>query len=540
MVMTIIYPNDENEDMDDFNSVLDEDSFDEQKSKAASLSNLLQGSAGVKIAVVAGVFFLVIGGIVLFGGNDKTAPTSSVGTSQTDLSEVPGVNQLTPAYEQAVRDENEQALEEAIKNGQSSMPIAIAPPEEVVAPEGTIAEDDNPLKKWQRLQEETPPTQQNFNAAAPQVVDPQVEAAAAARQQALADMKTAMSDQISSLLDSQKINGAKTTEITEQPSAYQKYIEEKTGSSSSFGQSSGQGQFGFASNNGQNNITNGNGFGGFNNFTNNNQNQNIPQEPVKPAEVIVPAGKIEYAQLLIDADSDVGGTIIAELASGNLAGHRILGSFQTRNNKLILNFNSIVVDGVTQPIEAFAIDPNKQLGALVTSVNYRLISRVILPAAASFVEGLASARAQRETNVVLNNNGNAVQGQPAPTNRQEVAKGVERAAERLTQVVDNQANNTQPQVVVDAGTPMGIVFVQAVVEDTDQNNGQNPVQNQGFGQNFGQGFGQNPYISNFGQNNTQQYPQNTPFFGGFNNQNNLNNQNSGQQNNTQQQPFSPF
>src|SRR5690606_12018046 len=50
--------------------------------------------------------------------------------------------------------------------------------------------------------------------------------------------------------------------------------------------------------------------------------------------IIIPAGTIEYAQLVTEANTDAPGPVMAQIASGPLAGARLIGSFQSTDNYL--------------------------------------------------------------------------------------------------------------------------------------------------------------------------------------------------------------
>ena len=55
-------------------------------------------------------------------------------------------------------------------------------------------------------------------------------------------------------------------------------------------------------------------------------------------------GHILYARLISQANSDAPAPIIAEIVQGEMAGSRVLGSFTVANEKLILEFNTLVIE----------------------------------------------------------------------------------------------------------------------------------------------------------------------------------------------------
>src|SRR6202021_599971 len=111
-------------------------------------------------------------------------------------------------------------------------------------------------------------------------------------------------------------------------------------------------------------------------------------------KTIVPAGTVSYAQLLTEANSDVPGPILAQIMSGPLAGARAGGEFKTLDDYLVLHFALVNFKGKDYQIDAIALDPDTTLGGMATDVDQRYFTRVILPAAAGFMQGLGSALAQ--------------------------------------------------------------------------------------------------------------------------------------------------
>ena len=184
--------------------------------------------------------------------------------------------------------------------------------------------------------------------------------------------------------------------------------------------------------------------------------------------ILVPAGDIEYAQLVLEANSDVDGSpVLAYLASGPLSGSKLLGKFEVKDEYLVLTFNTIVTDGIAQSINAVALDPDTTLPALATDVDHHYLTRIILPAAAAFISGFSGAVGDSGSTTVTVDGGAAVESSLAKDSRQEIFKGLEEAGNKISEIIDDKAKNTDPTVKVAAGTPMGILFLEPV---TDENN----------------------------------------------------------------------
>lgn len=183
-------------------------------------------------------------------------------------------------------------------------------------------------------------------------------------------------------------------------------------------------------------------------------------------KILIPAGTINYAKLLTQANSDVPGPILAEIVSGPLSGARAIGHFQVENayaDYLVLRFNLAELKGKEYSINTLAIDPDTSLGAMATDVDERYFERVFLPAAAAFVQGVGSALSYPGSTTTENGTATIVsEGSHGFT--QGMYEGAAQAAQTVGQFFQNQANNTKPLIVVAAGTPMGLLFVTSLTD----------------------------------------------------------------------------
>ena len=178
----------------------------------------------------------------------------------------------------------------------------------------------------------------------------------------------------------------------------------------------------------------------------------------------MPAGEIAYAQLLIEANSDVPGPILAEIVSGPLAGSRVLGSFQVNRELLTLNFNTIVIDDKSIGISAIAVDPATTSTGMATDVDHHYLQRIILPMAARFIEGMASAAAETGLLEVTVEGDTVSSEQQEASDDQQVAAGIDEAGQELGEILNDIADDLEVTVIVAAGTPMGLLFTAPVVE----------------------------------------------------------------------------
>ncbi|MFA5041710.1 MAG: TrbI/VirB10 family protein [Bdellovibrionales bacterium] len=209
-------------------------------------------------------------------------------------------------------------------------------------------------------------------------------------------------------------------------------------------------------------------------------------------KIVVNAGTVSYAQLLTEANSDVPGPILAQIVSGPLAGARAVGSFQTLNGYekyLVLKFTLAGKKGKDYALNAIALDPDTTLGGMATEVDERYFARVVLPAAASFLEGLGDALADTESQVVTSST-STITTQAEKGLDEGLYEGLGKASRTAGQFFQQQANMTKPLVRVAAGTPFGLFFVASVKEPT------------GYGEIDQLNQGQTPGVTKFPQTTT--------------------------------------
>ncbi|MDE2030178.1 MAG: DotG/IcmE/VirB10 family protein [Alphaproteobacteria bacterium] len=199
--------------------------------------------------------------------------------------------------------------------------------------------------------------------------------------------------------------------------------------------------------------------------------QTVSSSVLAPPKPIVPAGTVSYAQLLTEANSDVPGPIMVQIVSGPLSGARAIGSFQVSDGYekyLVLQFSIADIKGKDYRINAIALDPNTTLGGMATEVDERYLVRVVLPAAAGFLQGLGQAMGQGNSSISTNGT-TTLSTTTGNGFKQGMYNGLGQAAQTMGQFFQNQANLTRPLVVVAAGTPMGLFFTQPVYDpDTQQ------------------------------------------------------------------------
>jgi len=374
----------------------------------------------------------------LFGGKEEVVDVSVI-KSRSDVTGTPGMEPVSPAMEKALKEANAEDVEVAQRTGSSSLPIPIAPPVgRVEQDEASLSRsNEDPLARWRRIQEERQKReelQQQKTLARDQ--DPNAEA--------INNLSTAMAEQMLSILEGkvptpmQSVTGtdeeAFFTQQEEKEEARQEKLRE---------QQSQRGEGG-----------SGSGSGG---------------SDADVVNIIVPAATIEYAQLMIEANSDVPGPVMAEVMSGPLVGSRLLGDFEVQDEYLTLSFDTLVIDGVGYSIDAIALDMNTTLPGVVTDVDHRYFQRIVLPAAAAFIEGMSSAIADTggttvSTSGTTGTSTSTTSGEP--DTEEEIFKGIEEAGKTVAEILDDEAAGVEIMVKVAAGTPMGVLFLEPVTDES--------------------------------------------------------------------------
>jgi len=184
-------------------------------------------------------------------------------------------------------------------------------------------------------------------------------------------------------------------------------------------------------------------------------------------QVIMPAGRGVYGRTVLAASSDQGGPVVVEALSGPIAGDRMTGGFERRDDRLVVHLDSITLqDGTVQRIEALVIAPDTMETAVASSVDQHYVSRFVLPVAAAFVQGLGQAISQSNSTVIASPFGGATAFQNLNLDQQlGVAAGV--AAAQFGAAV-KEAAPKGPTVKMDANVNVGVVFLAPLVVGGDR------------------------------------------------------------------------
>jgi intracellular multiplication protein IcmE len=418
-----------NDDLDE-EIIGSEEGFDEFVQKS-SPGDLLRSSPIAKIGVIVGAVGVIFGAMYMFGQKPEEVKDSMLSMG-SDVSAPPGTVEASPAYVAAVEEKNEEDLDKALRTGDSTIPVPVeAPTDRLQLPEEQT-ETEDPLHRWRRMQEE----RVLRNAEQEEDVEPVTVLDSEQQNEAMKQMAESMSKQMQGIL------GTRNERLK---FSYLSLVSDKSDGGAAATDASG-------------------GPGGDGEF----DGEVEEEEPV----VIIPAGEIEYGQLVIEANSDVPGPVLALMVSGPLKGSKLIGSFTVQNDYLTLTFSTLVYNGQDIDIDAIALDPETTLPGMATEVDHRYMQRILLPAAAAFVEGFADAIAQTDTaSITIDTSGGGTtttaEEQDLDT-EEEVALGVKEAGEEVREIVDEMAEDVEVLVKIHAGTPIGILFTSAVTEEADE------------------------------------------------------------------------
>ncbi|NCO03708.1 MAG: type IV secretion protein DotG [Alphaproteobacteria bacterium] len=425
-------------DTEDFDlGEFDDSGFDDVGGQN-TLSDIWKNNPIVKFVVIGGAVVLLIIGFIVFGKKSESVPVSMV-SGNSEVAELPGQNEVSPAFQQAIEDVNERRVEEAIRTGESTMPMSADPMKGTIPLQFEEPDEEDPLERWRRLQEERIRQQQAVvPEPAPQPVPVQQQPQPVDTvTPAINALSPAMSAQIEGILNGQFEPTLNVVQVANQD--YLEGLQEEANIKL------------------EKELE--------------KQNQAIAaaaEETTIIEDILLPAGTIEYGQLITEANTDAPGPVLAIISSGPLKGSRIIGSFTATDNYLTLSFNTVVIDGVSYSADAVAIDPNTTLPGIVTEVDNRYFKRVMLPTAAAFITGLTEAISESGTTTVTINNETVTEESQDQDSGQEVASGIADAGEEIEELLNEIADGVEPMIRVAAGTPIGILFTSAVTSGTSQ------------------------------------------------------------------------
>jgi len=415
---------------------------------------------------------VVLGAAILFGGYMIFAPkeegpegkasTQIAGTG--NIKTTPGqVSNIDEDMVKRIEDSNKQQVQKSAETGGSFIPVPIdsAADDAINIPQPPKQSEEDPLAAWRQaaaqranIDMSSAPSQDAPIEKEPETV-PMVQPVRP--QQAAMKMDPnvakALAEQMRVIIAAQAPQMSKTKSVTKKDSEYELMLKEQE-EVSRIGGTSGMSMPGGA--------IPGMAGGAATAAAPAAMNASASSKP--QPRVIMTAGSIAYAQLLNELNSDIPGPVLAHVLSGPFAGGRALGGYKVEEEYLVLEFSVVVKDGVGYSIDGIALDEKTTLAGMATDIDRHYFRRVILPAAAKFLEGYASAASKSVTSTTTTSGGGVVQQEEPLDTKKELMKGVEEAAGEISGAMSEQAKRPIT-VKLARGTTFGILMLKTVTTD---------------------------------------------------------------------------
>lgn len=407
-----------------------------------SLREVWETNPMMKLAAIVLGVAVTVGGYILSTSKDEEGLGKTVlnisGTS--NVKQVPGQQELDPAYRKAVEETNKKTAEIEAARGGSALPTPIGTSKTGMLdmPEITDKPKADPLAEWRRATEtrrlttEKPDPVEEEPETVPMVqpVRPQP----VANKQQNSDLAKRLLEQMRVIVAAQAPLKQQEISITKEESLYM--LQKKKAEELKAEMKASAVEKGYAK-------------------TGDGDDQKVK------TRTIVPAGAIAYAQLLNALNSDIQGPVLAQILSGPFEGGRAIGKIELKDEYMVLSFNRVVKDSVSYAVKGVAMDESSTLAGLATDVDHHYFTRVILPAAAKFIEGYGSAVAKTGTTTTQTAGGGLSTDSPEPSAKESIYKGVEESTKTVGDILTERADRPVT-VKISKGTTMGILFTDTV------------------------------------------------------------------------------
>ena len=439
---------------DDINVPEDDDinvpeDFENELVEKTSLKEIWENNPMLKLATIVLAGAVIIGVyMAFFSGEDLDESKVSLrGVQAVNMNQVPGQEVLDPAYKAALEEKNRIEAENAARTGRSALPMPTSPAKigGIEVPEMPMMPDSlktDVLSEWRKaaeakrtraaheaIEEEngmlTPEGVPLVQPIRPQ--QRQMGGAASVKQDT--EAVKSLSEQMRVIISAQEPLDGSISRVTDVTSLYIQQKEEKRAQE-------------------EKKVLRDKEFGG------------SVSKKGKRGQVIVSSGSIAYAQLLTEVNSDIEGPVLAHILSGPFSGARIIGEAEVKGDYIVLAFSRVVKDTVSYGVNGIALDENTTLAGQATDIDHHYFQRVLLPAAAAFVEGYGSALSETGTTVILTEGGTTTEV-PKPDHEESLYEGLEEASKSLSDMLD-KGSSRPITVKIAKGTTMGIFFIDSV------------------------------------------------------------------------------
>lgn len=172
------------------------------------------------------------------------------------------------------------------------------------------------------------------------------------------------------------------------------------------------------------------------------------------------AGDMLNAVLMLEANSDTPGPIMAQIISGKYAGAKMIGSFKRGDERVTMEFTTLSLPYADKSISvsAIAVDPTVGSQALSGDVDHHWFERYGLPFIASFIGGMGDAIAKMGSVQTNTGTGATVTTSPTLNTTEKASIALGTASSALAKDIAKEGKR-QITVVIPNGTPVGIMFM---------------------------------------------------------------------------------
>lgn len=181
--------------------------------------------------------------------------------------------------------------------------------------------------------------------------------------------------------------------------------------------------------------------------------------------VLMPALRWSMAQTVVATETGPdgnGGQVIIEMVGGPLNHARLLGKAERRGDLMAVSLTRLEWQGRTLAVDAVLISPETKETAVASSVDHHYGARLLYPSLAAVASGAGQAIALSGSSQASSAYGTA--STYKNLNPGEIAGvGIGAAGNNLQQVLNEMAPKG-PTVKLDAGVPVGVMFLQDVVD----------------------------------------------------------------------------
>lgn len=176
--------------------------------------------------------------------------------------------------------------------------------------------------------------------------------------------------------------------------------------------------------------------------------------------LLLPAGRGVYGHSVLTVNSDLGNSVLAQIDSGPFRNARLSGTFEMKSERLVIKFNKLMIgDADPIPVSGYAVSPKTAEIGVASEVREHLATRIILPAATAFVEGLGSAMSN--SNTTNYSNGSGMSSFTHLNLGEQMGAAAGTMGQQLGQIIQKQTPQ-QATVILKQNDGIGILFDEPV------------------------------------------------------------------------------